>query len=64
MEPEFFRLINDDQTILERSPLEQAAQLGELVAFQHHGFWQCMDTKRDLDNLESLATSGNPPWQK
>jgi len=64
MEPEFFRLINDDQTILERSPLEQAAQLGELVAFQHHGFWQCMDTKRDRDNLESLATSGYPPWQK
>ena len=64
MEPEFFRLINDDQTILERSPLEQAAQLGELVAFQHQGFWQCMDTKRDRDNLESLITSGHPPWQK
>ena len=64
MEPGFIELIEDDQTILERSPLEQAAQMGELVAFQHQGFWQCMDTKRDRDNLETLAKSPNPPWQK
>jgi len=64
IEPGFFELIDNDQTILERSPLEKAAQMGELVAFQHLGFWQCMDTKRDRDNLETLALSGNPPWQK
>ena len=47
-----FELIADDQTILEGRPLEQAAQMGELVAYQHNGFWQCMDTKRDKDILE------------
>ncbi len=64
MEPGFFELIDNDQTILERSPLEQAAQAGELVAYQHEGFWQCMDTKRDRDNLETLALLDHPPWQK
>ena len=64
MEPGFFELIDNDQTILERSPLERAAQAGELVAFQHQGFWQCMDTKRDRDNLEALALLDHPPWQR
>ena len=64
MEPGFFELIDTDQTILERSPLERAAQAGELVAFQHQGFWQCMDTKRDRDNLEKLAQLDHPPWQR
>ena len=64
MEPGFFELIDTDQTILERSPLERAAQAGELVAFQHQGFWQCMDTKRDRDNLEKLALLDHPPWQR
>ncbi len=64
MEPGFLELIDHDQTILERSPLEQAAQAGELVAFQHQGFWQCMDTKRDRDNLEALALLDHPPWQR
>ena len=64
MEPGFFELIDNDQTILERSPLERAAQAGELVAYQHEGFWQCMDTKRDRDNLETLALLDHPPWQR
>ena len=64
IEPRFFELIADDQTILEGRPLEQAAQMGELVAYQHHGFWQCMDTKRDRDNLEAFALSDSPPWKK
>ena len=64
MEPDFLELIDNDQTILEQSPLEQAAQMGELMAFQHQGFWQCMDTKRDRDNLDKLAKSGNPPWKQ
>ena len=64
IEPEFFSLIEGDSTILERSPLERAAEIGELMAYQHDGFWQCMDTKRDRDNLEALAKSKNPPWQK
>ena len=64
LEPGFFELIEADQTILERDPLEQAAQLGELMAYQHNGFWQCMDTKRDRDNLESVWKSGAAPWKR
>ena len=63
-EPEFFDLIQDDGTILERDPLEQAVELNELMAFQHKGFWYCMDTKRDRDNLEVLWNSGKAPWKK
>lgn len=64
IEPEFFNLIEGDSTILESSPLEQAAEMGELMAFHHDGFWQCMDTKRDRDHLEEMWGSGNAPWKK
>ena len=62
IEPKFFELIDGDQTILEREPLEHIAQMGELMAYQHEGFWQCMDTKRDRDNLEVFWRSGKAPW--
>jgi glucose-1-phosphate cytidylyltransferase len=62
IEPEFLDLIMDDATVLEREPLEKAAQLGELMAYTHDGFWQCMDTKRDRDSLEKMWQSGNPQW--
>lgn len=64
IEPEFFDLIEGDDTILEREPLEKVASMGQLVAFQHAGFWQCMDTKRDRDTLEALWQKGDAPWQK
>jgi glucose-1-phosphate cytidylyltransferase len=64
IEPEFFDLIDGDQTILEREPLEQAAKQGELMAFLHDGFWQCMDTKRDRDLLEELWGSNSAPWRQ
>ena len=63
IEPRFFDLIAGDATILEREPLEQAAKMGELMAFRHEGFWQCMDTKRDRDALENLWQSGQVPWR-
>jgi len=63
VEPEFFDLIQEDHTILEREPLEQASQIGELMAFHHKGFWQCMDTKRDHHNLEEFWRSGKAPWK-
>ena len=50
----FISLIKDDKTILEKSPLERAAKQKELYAFKHHGFWKCMDTKRDKDILEKI----------
>lgn len=63
MNPEFLDLIEGDSTVLEKDPLEKATELGELRAFQHHGFWQCMDTKRDADALNSLAEAGDKaPW--
>ena len=64
LEPKFFDLIDGDQTILEREPLERAAQMGELIAFRHNDFWQCMDTKRDLDNLEEFWRTGKAPWKR
>ena len=63
IEPEFFDLIAHDSTVLERDPLEQVAQMGELMAFKHQGFWQCMDTKRDRDFLEELWQAGEAPWK-
>ena len=62
IEPEFFDLIEGDDIILEKAPLENAAKNGELMAYHHNGFWQCMDTKRDRDSLEKMWLSGNPPW--
>ena len=62
IQPEFLNLIENDDTILERRPLEQAAEMGELMAYQHNGFWQCMDTKRDHDNLEKMWSEGEAPW--
>lgn len=64
IEPEFFDLITGDATVLEAEPLEKASALGELMAYQHEGFWQCMDTKRDRDLLENLWQSGNTPWKR
>jgi glucose-1-phosphate cytidylyltransferase len=62
IEPEFFELIEGDKTILDREPLEKAAEMGELMTYHHDGFWQCMDTKRDRDMLEELWKSGNASW--
>jgi glucose-1-phosphate cytidylyltransferase len=62
-QPEFFDLINDDLTILEREPLEYIASKNELMAYKHEGFWQCMDTKRDKDFLERLSQKNQAPWQ-
>jgi len=63
LEPGFFDFIEGDNTYLEREPLEKAAREGELFAFKHKGFWQCMDTKRDRDKLEELHSRG-APWLK
>jgi len=63
VEASFFDLIEGDETVLEKGPLEQAAQMGELMSYQHEGFWQCMDTKRDRDALEELWQSDRAPWK-
>ena len=61
-QPEFFDLIKNDSTILEKSPLETVANKNQLAAYKHEGFWQCMDTRRDKDLLESLWSSGKATW--
>ena len=60
--PEMIDFIEDDLTILEKEPLEKIAEMGELMSYQHEGYWQCMDTKRDRDHLEKLWKSGSAPW--
>ena len=62
VEPEFFDLIIDDQTMLEREPLTRACEIGQLMAYRHDGFWHCMDSKRDRDLLESMWSQGTAPW--
>ncbi len=49
IEPEFLKYIKNDRTYLEREPLEKVCNKNQLVAFKHEGFWQCVDTKRDLE---------------
>mgnify|MGYP000979619943 CR=1 FL=1 len=63
LSPEVISLLKDDSTIWEREPLEMLASQGELVAFQHAGFWQPMDTLRDKTHLEELWGSGQAPWK-
>lgn len=62
IEPSFFRYIPAKDTMLEREPLTGAAKENQLMAYEHLGFWQCMDTKRDLEVLANLWASGKPPW--
>ena len=54
IESKFLKFIKNDKTYLEREPLETASKKRQLSAFKHEGFWQCMDTKRDKDNLEKF----------
>lgn len=61
-EPRLFDYLKEDQTSLEADALEQLAADGELVAYRHDRFWQCMDTLRDVRLLERLWQSGKAPW--
>lgn len=64
LNPEIFDYIDGDQTIFERDPLERLASEGQLMSYMHRGFWQCMDTKREMDILEQMYEKGNAPWKK
>lgn len=63
LEPRIFDYIEGDGTVFEQYPLEQVAAEGELMSYQHIGYWQCMDTKREMDMLETLWQSGKAPWK-
>jgi glucose-1-phosphate cytidylyltransferase len=62
LEPEVLDYIEGDATVFEHGPLERLAAEGQLAAYRHEGFWQCMDTLRDVRLLNSLWESGRAPW--
>ncbi len=64
LEPEVFDLLEGDDTIFEQTPLTILAEQGQLMSYLHKGFWQCMDTKREMDLLERMLAMGKAPWKK
>ena len=62
-EPKFIDYIEGDSTILERTPMEKAASEGQVMAYKHDGFWQCMDTVREKQALEEMWAKGEAPWK-
>ncbi len=63
LEPGVFDYLDSDQTSFEREPLERLASEGQLAIYKHPGFWQCMDTLRDMRYLNELWASGSAPWK-
>ncbi|AVP66420.1 glucose-1-phosphate cytidylyltransferase [Clostridium botulinum] len=63
VEPEVFNYIEGDSTVFEKEPLEKLAKEGNLMAYKHSGFWQCMDTQRDKGLLERLWRENRAPWK-
>jgi glucose-1-phosphate cytidylyltransferase len=64
LEPQVMDYIDGDETVFEGPPLERLAKDRQLAAFRHEGFWQCMDTVRDVRLLNRLWESGDPPWRR
>jgi len=62
-EPKVLDYIDGDDTVFERKPLERLTRDGQLVAYQHNGFWQPMDTMKDVNTLNDLWANGNAPWK-
>ncbi len=63
-QPEIFHYIEDDNTVLEREPMEKLAEEGQLMSYRHYGFWQCLDNLREKELLEKLLDRGLAPWKK
>ncbi len=63
LEPGVFEYIEGDATQFEHAPMERLAREGQLMAYKHTGFWQCMDTLRDKKALQDLWDTGRPPWK-
>lgn len=63
LEPDVLEYIADDEMPFEKYPMEKLAADGQLMAYQHEGYWQCMDTIRDMQHLENLWLSGSAPWK-
>jgi len=63
LSPQVIEYIKDDTTLWEKEPIEKLAEIGQLSAYQHEGFWHAMDTLRDKNYLEELWSSGSAPWK-
>ena len=63
LNPEIFNYIQGDSTIFEREPLEKVAEDDNLFCYKHSGFWQCMDTKWDMDHLNEMWEKKEAPWK-
>jgi glucose-1-phosphate cytidylyltransferase len=63
LEPGVADYIDSDEVPFERGPLERLARDGQLAAYQHEGFWQPMDTMREVELLEGMWQQGNAPWR-
>ena len=64
LEPAIFSYLKDDSTVFEQEPMRRLAAEGQLMGFDHDGFWQCMDTQREKEKLEKIWAEGNAPWKK
>ena len=62
-ETKFLDYIEGDESVLEKIPMENASRDGQLMAYKHNGFWQCMDTVREKQMLEEMWTNGTAPWK-
>lgn len=63
MNPQIFDYLTDDSTVFEKEPMQRLAAEGQLMSYRHTGFWQCMDTQREMKKLEEMWQSGNAPWK-
>ncbi len=63
LEPEIFDYLSGDDCVFEQEPLRRLAENGELMSYQHHGFWKCMDTLKEREELETLWKGGKAPWK-
>ena len=62
LQPEIFDYIDGDTTVFEKEPLIRLSNKGELCAYKHNGFWQCMDTQREKEELENMIETNTAPW--
>lgn len=62
LEPSVFDYLEGDQTVFEQDPMQRLSEEGELMSYQHNGFWQCMDTLHEKKRLEELWAAGKAPW--
>lgn len=64
LQPEIFEYLDGDSCVFERTPLQRLAAEGQLMSYTHRGFWQCMDNKREMEDLQKLIQTGHAPWIK